>query len=51
MKEKFALIGTSLLADGLAKTARTAKTDSVRRTLIRHDPEKLAKVLMQLLGK
>lgn len=46
MKGKFALIGTSLLADGLAKTA---KTDSIRRTLIRHDPDKLAKVLMKLL--
>lgn len=51
MQGKFVLIGTSLLADGLAKTANTAKTDSVRRTLIRHDPDKLAKVLMQLLEK
>jgi hypothetical protein len=49
MKGKFTLIGTSLLADGLAKTAKTAKTDSVRRTLIRHDPDKLAKVLIKYL--
>lgn len=47
MKGKFALIGTNLLANGLAKTA---KTDSVRRTLIRHDPDKLAKVLIKYLG-
>jgi uncharacterized cofD-like protein len=45
-KGKFALIGANLLANGLAKTA---KTDSIRRTLIRHDPDKLAKVLMKLL--
>lgn len=43
----FALIGTNLLADGLAKTAAT---DILRRTLIRHDPDKLAKALMQYLG-
>jgi uncharacterized cofD-like protein len=50
-KGKFALIGESLIANGLANTAKTAKTDSVRRTLIRHDPDKLAKVLMKLLDK
>lgn len=48
-KGKFALIGEHLIANGLAKTAKTAKTDSIRRTLIRHDPDKLAKVLMKLL--
>jgi hypothetical protein len=43
----FELIGTNLLADGLAKTSAT---DILRRTLIRHDPDKLAKALMQYLG-
>lgn len=42
----FELVGANLLADNLAKTA---KTDLLRRTLIRHDPDKLAKVLMGLL--
>ncbi|MDO8520738.1 MAG: YvcK family protein [bacterium] len=46
LKGDFELIGTNLLADDLAKTA---KKDLLRRTLIRHDPEKLAKVLMQLV--
>ncbi|OGZ07643.1 MAG: hypothetical protein A3D65_03695 [Candidatus Lloydbacteria bacterium RIFCSPHIGHO2_02_FULL_50_13] len=41
----FELVGTDLLANDLAKTA---KKDFLRRTLIRHDPEKLARVLMQL---
>jgi uncharacterized cofD-like protein len=48
MKGKFTLIGTSLLADGLAKTT---KTDTVRRTLIRHDPDKLAKALIKYLAQ
>jgi uncharacterized cofD-like protein len=42
----FELIGTNLLADGLAKTPAT---DILRRTLIRHDPDKLAKVLIKYL--
>ncbi|OGZ08388.1 MAG: hypothetical protein A2942_03020 [Candidatus Lloydbacteria bacterium RIFCSPLOWO2_01_FULL_50_20] len=45
-KGDFELIGTNLLADDLAKTA---KKDMLRRTLIRHDPDKLAKVLMGLV--
>lgn len=47
LKGDFELIGANLLADSLAKTA---KTDLLRRTLIRHDPDKLAKALMQYLG-
>lgn len=43
----FELVGASLLANGLA---HTAKKDMLRRTLIRHDPEKLAKTLMQVLA-
>lgn len=46
LKGDFELIGTNLLADDLASTA---KKDMLRRTLIRHDPEKLARVLMQLV--
>lgn len=42
----FELIGANLLADSLAQTA---KTDLLRRTLIRHDSDKLAKVLMGLV--
>lgn len=41
------LIGANLLADTIAKTA---KKDLLRRTLIRHDSDKLAKVIMQLFG-
>ncbi|HEY9585349.1 MAG TPA: gluconeogenesis factor YvcK family protein [Candidatus Paceibacterota bacterium] len=47
LKGDFELIGTNLLADDLAKTA---KKDMLRRTLIRHDSEKLAKVLMSLIN-
>lgn len=39
------LIGANLIGDGLAKTA---KVDLLRRTLIRHDPDKLAKVISEL---
>ncbi len=46
-KGKFALMGTNLLAEALAKTP---KVDLMRRTLIRHDSDKLAKTIMQLLG-
>ncbi len=46
-KGNFALIGANLLADTIAKTI---KKDFLRRTLIRHDSDKLAKVIMQLLG-
>ena len=42
----FDLVGADVLAEGLAKTA---KVDSVRRTLIRHDSDKLAKILMRVL--
>ncbi|OGZ07183.1 MAG: hypothetical protein A3C93_03365 [Candidatus Lloydbacteria bacterium RIFCSPHIGHO2_02_FULL_54_17] len=45
-KEGFRLVGANLLADEIAKTA---KKDLLRRTLIRHDPKKLASVLMQSL--
>lgn len=38
--------GANLLANGIA---RTPKRDMLRRTLIRHDPDKLAKVLVRLL--
>lgn len=47
LKGEFDLIGTDLLANGLAITP---KTDLVRRTLIRHDSDKLAKALVALLG-
>lgn len=43
----FELVGADLLADGLA---RTPKKDLLRRTLIRHDPEKLARTLVGLIG-
>jgi 2-phospho-L-lactate transferase/gluconeogenesis factor (CofD/UPF0052 family) len=46
LKGEFELIGADLLAGGLAKTP---KTDLLRRTLIRHDSDKLAKVLMRLI--
>ena len=45
-KGDFELIGADLLADTLAKTA---KKDLLRRTLIRHDPLKLAEVLITSL--
>lgn len=41
-----ALVGVNLLAEELH---RGAKTDLIRRTLIRHDPERLAKTLVRLL--
>jgi uncharacterized cofD-like protein len=47
LRGDFELIGTNLLAGDLAKTV---KKDMLRRTLIRHDPDKLAKVLMSLLS-
>jgi 2-phospho-L-lactate transferase/gluconeogenesis factor (CofD/UPF0052 family) len=47
LKGDFALIGANLLADTLAKTA---KKDLLRRTLIRHDPEKLAHAILGILG-
>src|SRR3989338_2225388 len=43
---KLELIGTDLLANGLAKTT---EKDRVYRTLIRHDPKKLVSVLMRVL--
>ncbi len=42
----YELVGKDLLADGVAKTA---KKDMLRRTLIRHDSEKLAKAIIRLL--
>lgn len=47
LKGDFELLGVNLLADELAKTS---KTDLIRRTLIRHDPDKLAKTLIKYLG-
>ena len=47
LRGDFELLGVNLLADELAATP---KTDLIRRTLIRHDPEKLAKVIMQQLS-
>jgi uncharacterized cofD-like protein len=44
---RFKLIGADLLAEGRAKIT---KGDQVRRTLIRHDPQKLAKLLMSLVN-
>jgi uncharacterized cofD-like protein len=44
-KSGYELIGKDFLADGVAKTA---KKDLLRRTLIRHDPDKLAKILINL---
>lgn len=44
---KRSLIGVDLLAEGIH---RVAKVDTIRRTLIRHDPEKLAKALIRYLG-
>lgn len=47
-KSGYGLVGRDLLADGVAKTP---KKDLLRRTLIRHDPDKLAKIIMQLLNE
>ena len=47
LKGDFELIGADLLANTLAKTT---KKDMLRRTLIRHDPDKLAKTLVRYLG-
>ncbi len=47
IKGNFELIGANLLADTLAKTA---KKDFLRRTLIRHDSDKLAKTLVRYLA-
>lgn len=46
LKGNFELIGANLLADALAKSA---KKDMLRRTLIRHDSDKLASVLVKNL--
>jgi len=43
-KKEKRFIGVDVLANGVAKTP---KKDLLRRTLIRHDPEKLAKAIMQ----
>lgn len=44
-KDRRSYIGADLLADGIAKTA---KKDMLRRTLIRHDPDKLARTIASL---
>ena len=44
----YELTGKDLLANGVAKTA---KKDMLRRTLIRHDSDKLAHAVIQLLKK
>jgi uncharacterized cofD-like protein len=46
-KSGYELVGKDLLADGVAKTP---KKDMLRRTLIRHDSDKLAKALLKILG-
>lgn len=46
LRSSFELVGTNLLSEKLAKTA---KKDLLRRTLIRHDSDKLAKIIAQLL--
>jgi uncharacterized cofD-like protein len=46
-KSDYELVGRDLLAEGVAKTP---KKDLLRRTLIRHDPDKLAKILINMLG-
>lgn len=46
-KSGYELIGKDLLAEGVAKTP---KKDLLRRTLIRHDSDKLAKALLKILG-
>lgn len=45
-KSGYELVGKDLLADGVAKTP---KKDLLRRTLIRHDSDKLAKTIIKLL--
>lgn len=45
-KNGYDMIGKDLLADGIAKTP---KKDLLYRTLIRHDPDKIARVLAELL--
>jgi uncharacterized cofD-like protein len=47
LRSSFELVGTNLLSEKLAKVA---KKDAVYRTLIRHDSEKLARVILQLLA-
>ena len=46
-EQGYALVGANLLADGIA---RTAKKDLLRRTLIRHDPDKLAAILIDFIS-
>ncbi len=41
------LVGANLLANGLVKKA---KGDTLQRALIRHDPERLAQILMRVLA-
>lgn len=45
-KGPYTLVGKDLLASGIAKTP---KKDLLRRTLIRHDPEKMARAIMALI--
>ena len=44
-KGAYKLVGADLLANGLSKTA---KADLLRRTLIRHDPAKLGRIISEL---
>ena len=46
-KSGYELVGKDLLAEGIANTP---KKDLLRRTLIRHDSDKLAKAIIKLLG-
>lgn len=48
VKGRTAFVGVPLLAGGLA---RKVKADTIRRTLIRHDPKELAKVILTLIKK
>lgn len=47
LHSSFELVGTNLLSE---KLAQTTKKDLVYRTLIRHDSEKLAKVIVRLIA-
>lgn len=44
----YQLLGANVLANGLVKKA---KGDVLQRALIRHDPSRLAKILMSLVGR
>lgn len=48
MRPDLAFVGVDIIADAIAKTA---KKDMLRRTLIRHDPDKLASAIMALAAR